>query len=245
MPATACKWYHTFMKTISVVVPAYNEEKNIDRTLATLSEAERFSKIVCVNDGSRDATEDRIKKFKKVHLINIAKNKGKGYALAEGIGRTKSELVLLLDADLTTLNKQHIEQMIDPILHSREIDVVVGYEYGKFISVFSGQRVYYRKDLLPILNELRKSKYGVEVLLNAVFRNKTVKYVQLENLGHVDKFSKFNKIVWFYNYFTQWFVMVLGQVIKYGISKEEFKTALEEQGVIISEKFKEYKASRK
>ncbi|MBI3035279.1 glycosyltransferase family 2 protein [Candidatus Woesearchaeota archaeon] len=97
---------------VSIVVPAYNEEKNIITTLNSLIKL-RYQKnrleIIVVNDGSTDNTRNLVEKFIAKNnsfdtkLIN-KKNEGKGAALNNGLAVSKGEYFVCLDADSIVTN---------------------------------------------------------------------------------------------------------------------------------------------
>lgn len=98
------------MKKISIVVPCYNEEKNInnfyEEIIKTLEKVkENYSyEIIFVNDGSNDETEIEVKKIRKtdknVILISFSRNFGKEAAIYAGLNNATGDLVALIDADL-------------------------------------------------------------------------------------------------------------------------------------------------
>ena len=94
--------------TLSLVVPAYNEEESIqtfidtiDKELATLSDR---LQIVFVNDGSRDKTrqviEEVITRDPRVTLVNLARNFGKEAAMTAGLFHARGDAVIPMDVDL-------------------------------------------------------------------------------------------------------------------------------------------------
>ncbi len=92
------------MQKLSIIIPAYNEEKHIgallDRVLNVNTERCGFSKeVVVVDDGSKDRTSDIVKTFANVKLIQ-QKNSGKGAAVQRGIQEASGDYVLVQDADL-------------------------------------------------------------------------------------------------------------------------------------------------
>lgn len=228
------------MNTISAIVPVYNEEKTIGYVLKTLVESKVFCEVICVNDGSADSSVVEIKKHKKVEFINCKINRGKGNALSLGIKKAKGDFVALIDADLSKLNDEHIKKMVAPIINESGVDVVIAYEDGEFLSLFSGSRIYKRAELLPLLKTMKTSKFGVEVLLNLAFNNRTVKYIQLHNLGHLEKIQKYETKFAVVSFLKQWFVDVLKQYLKSGITYAQFKKALDELPKYISNKSKKY-----
>ncbi len=95
---------------LSIVVPAYQEEARIRRSLETLAaflraRGEPFEVIV-VDDGSRDGTPALVEEFVRGHdgfaLARLPENRGKGAAVRAGMARTRGARVLFTDADLST-----------------------------------------------------------------------------------------------------------------------------------------------
>lgn len=93
-----------------MVVPAYNEEERLPRTLARLHEyyeAQAYTyDVIVVSDGSKDRTGQLVKEFSETHpkfsLIDYSPNHGKGYAVRTGILAATGDLILFCDADLAT-----------------------------------------------------------------------------------------------------------------------------------------------
>jgi len=88
---------------VSMIVPAYNEEKTIERTIRSLLNLDypkNKLEIIVVNDESKDNTADVVKKFKNVKLINNKhKGTGKASAVNAGIKAARGEFFGVLDAD--------------------------------------------------------------------------------------------------------------------------------------------------
>lgn len=97
------------MTTLSVVIPAYNEEDGIEEIAQrVLKVKEALTKVgvnelelLVVNDGSRDRTAEIAGNIPGVTLVSHPKNKGYGAALKTGFGKAKGELIAFLDADGT------------------------------------------------------------------------------------------------------------------------------------------------
>ncbi len=93
---------------ISVVVPLYNEELNIDylfeRLLSVLSRLDMTYEIVCVNDGSKDNTIgcliEHHHQNPKIKVVNLSRNYGKEIALSAGLDYANGNAVIPIDADL-------------------------------------------------------------------------------------------------------------------------------------------------
>ncbi len=89
--------------SISVLIPAYNEEDSIRGTIeAVLASDYPLEEIIVINDGSRDRTGDIVKemmkKYKKIKLLE-KQNSGKAASLNEGIKIAKGELIAVVDSD--------------------------------------------------------------------------------------------------------------------------------------------------
>ena len=87
---------------LEIVVPCYNEEKNIKKFFNEISYVLKdidFN-IIFVNDGSSDNTLDEIKKLDNVNYISFSRNFGKEAAIYAGLKHTKADYVILMDVDL-------------------------------------------------------------------------------------------------------------------------------------------------
>ncbi len=180
--------------SISAIVPIYNEEKTVAGVVTVLLHNPAFIEVICVNDGSTDRSLDVLAGFKdEITLIDLPENRGKGYALVAGIQAAQGELVAFFDGDLTNLSPAHIQTLLAPVLKG-EADAVLGYpKKGSMPNVFShltGERIYYKRDLHPFLEQMAQSRFGVEVLLNDLFAEKRVQKIPLENLIGLLKHEK-------------------------------------------------------
>lgn len=93
-------------RSISIIIPAYNEEKRLPATLRTVkayleAASWEFSEIVVVDDGSRDGTVEVARKA-GVRLLRNPGNRGKGYSVRHGMLDAQGDWVLFSDADLST-----------------------------------------------------------------------------------------------------------------------------------------------
>lgn len=93
---------------LSLVVPLLDEEDNVEALVSTCLEAlkhwGRPSELILVNDGSRDATGERlddcVKRSEAVRVVHLRRRFGKGAALAAGFAEARGKLIATLDADL-------------------------------------------------------------------------------------------------------------------------------------------------
>jgi glycosyltransferase involved in cell wall biosynthesis len=99
------------LHSVSIVVPAYNEESRLPATLELVvgylrARAPSFVEIVVVDDGSGDGTAALVEKWQRDHrcvrLLRNPGNRGKGFTVRHGVLEAKGEWILCTDADLST-----------------------------------------------------------------------------------------------------------------------------------------------
>ena len=169
--------------TVSALIPAYNEEKNIRQIISMLKKSTLINEIIVINDGSTDKTLQIMQSILGIQIINLKRNCGKANAIVKGLKKACGEIVVFIDADMIGLKNDSIKKLILP-LQGRSADAVIGYptqsKMDKFFKPLSGERAYFRKDLLPYLAVLKNKRWGLELYLNYLFRQKKVKIVPLQ-----------------------------------------------------------------
>lgn len=113
---------------LSVIIPAYNEEKRLASSLKATLDFLKYEKkdfeLIVVNDGSKDATAKIASKF-DVKLISYEENHGKGYAIKKGVEEAKGKYILFLDAD----NATPISEMDKLLSKLKDFDIAIGSRY--------------------------------------------------------------------------------------------------------------------
>ena len=127
----------TSIPSLAVVIPCYNEEEMLPKTLATMlslrdsmitkGKINQDSKIYLVDDGSKDKTwkilAEEAANNSALVAIKLSRNKGHQNALYAGLCTTTEDITVSIDADLQD-DPQNIEAMVDEYLKGN--DVVYG-----------------------------------------------------------------------------------------------------------------------
>lgn len=92
---------------LSIVIPCFNEAKSIkdnilNRVVPYLKYHQHDYEIIAVNDGSKDQTLDELNSIEGIKVVSYETNKGKGYAVKQGILNASKDYILFMDADLST-----------------------------------------------------------------------------------------------------------------------------------------------
>jgi dolichyl-phosphate beta-glucosyltransferase len=112
---------------ISVIIPAYNEETRISRTLKRIiryfNKKGHKHEIIVVDDGSTDSTIKVVKNLKNrnIKILKNKVNKGKGFSVRKGMLAGEGDYLLFTDADLST----PIEEL-DKFLNYTDYDIIIG-----------------------------------------------------------------------------------------------------------------------
>ena len=118
--------------SLSVIIPAFNEEAGILGTIQSCLDAEyppELVEVIAVNDGSTDATWEQIKKAKalspRLHAIDLGQNYGKRTAMAEGIRRARGDVLCFVDSD-SYIAHNALAAIVAPFADKR-VGAVVGH----------------------------------------------------------------------------------------------------------------------
>jgi dolichyl-phosphate beta-glucosyltransferase len=116
---------------LSVIVPAYNEQRRISKTLKSivsyLQEKHWSFELIVVDDGSSDATKLVVRDLRlpSLSILSYGENRGKGYAVCFGARHAQGEWILFTDAD----NSTPIDQLEKLWPFSADYPVVIGSRY--------------------------------------------------------------------------------------------------------------------
>lgn len=122
------------MKTLSIIIPVYNEEKSVTTLLDKVKDVKLIEnlrkEIIIVDDASKDNSVELLNTYKRnneslnIILVTQEKNKGKGAAIRSGINKSNGHFIIIQDADLE-YEPQEYNSLLYPILNGKA-DVVYG-----------------------------------------------------------------------------------------------------------------------
>jgi glycosyltransferase involved in cell wall biosynthesis len=159
---------------VSIIIPAYNEEDGIVTTLETLRQFFPAAEIIVVDDGSKDATADRVANFEGVRLIQHHFNRGYGGALKTGMRSSTRELIAWFDAD-NEHRADFLQEMIDRV-QDEHLAAVLG-QRPKSVSIVRGVGKYFIRLLARILRV--KSGTDLNCGLRVFKRDMIMPYLQI------------------------------------------------------------------
>ncbi|MFH1671584.1 MAG: glycosyltransferase family 2 protein [Candidatus Portnoybacteria bacterium] len=112
---------------ISIIIPAYNEEKSINEVVNDLKKHLPDQEIIVVDDNSTDQTNQILKSINNIKVITHSENQGYGAALKTGIKQAQGKYILIIDGD-GTYPAESIPQMLKYI---NDYEMVSGVRRGK------------------------------------------------------------------------------------------------------------------
>jgi len=160
---------------LSIIIPAYNEEKRIEKTLREinnyLKKQSYDSEILVVSDGSRDRTNEIVKnlretEIKNLNLIEEKENYGKGYAVRIGMLKANGKYRLFSDSDNSTPIEQiekiwpEFEKGFDIVIGSRDIKGAILDPPQKFLRRVLGKIFILVRKIIIGLWELQDTQCG-------------------------------------------------------------------------------------
>lgn len=200
---------------ISVIIPAFNEERNISFVISQAKKIENVEDIIVVDDGSGDLTAEKAADAGAT-VIRHEKNMGKGTALMTGFSAAKGDIIVFLDADLH-FEVEDLGKLIEPVIRGRADMALAKFPKAKkrggfglvkglarwgtylmtgqsFSASLSGQRAF-KREVLEYVGEI-PGGFGAEVgfLIDVLRRGFKVVEVDV-NMSHRETGRNFKDFV--------------------------------------------------
>ncbi|RJR24797.1 glycosyltransferase [Candidatus Microgenomates bacterium] len=226
------------MKTLTVIVPLYNEEKRLKKTLGYLvnyksPKSIKIEKLIFVDDGSKDKTLSLLKNFQRqysgniidqteIFLISYPLNKGRGYAVMQGVKEVNTDFGMFLDGDMSiplenlkefslfmhkgyevlvgskklpqtiSLVKRSMVREIIGTVHSKILQTVLGIKIADFTGGFKVFSYQVCRDVFP---RLTQERWGLDPEVIYVSNKLNYRIVELPvTWKHISKSSKVNLV---------------------------------------------------
>lgn len=115
---------------VSVLVPCYNEEHNVEETLvAALAQRYPHVEVIAINDGSKDGTaavlDAMATRESRLRVVHLAHNQGKAIALQAGAVAARSEYLVCIDGD-ALLDHDALAYLVAPLINNPRVGAVTG-----------------------------------------------------------------------------------------------------------------------
>jgi len=173
---------------LSVIVPAFNEEKNVPRMVEEITAAVDRLKItyevIFIDDGSRDGTFAALKEARRTHplikVIRFRKNFGQTAALSAGFDYARGEIIVTIDADLEN-DPNDIGLLLEKI--EAGYDLVSGWRKNRWKKHFFSRRLpsLTANWLISRITKVRLRDYGCTL---KAFRSDVIKNIKLYGEMH-------------------------------------------------------------
>lgn len=184
---------------ISCVVCAYNEADRIRHILDAVANHPALCEVIVVNDGSTDDTEKLLRACPNIRLISYSPNRGKTYAMAQGIAAAKGDYIMLLDADLTGVTPADVQALADPVVSGKaQVSISLrsnslALYRGLGLDFVSGERVIPRRLIAERVGTMEElPRWGGEVFINdLIIRQKlSIAVVDWPEVLNIRKYKK-------------------------------------------------------
>ncbi|OUX37585.1 MAG: hypothetical protein CBE33_02910 [Candidatus Pelagibacter sp. TMED273] len=185
--------------SISLIIPFYNEENTLEKSILQLISLNFVAEIILVNDGSNDRSLSIASKlvddYPYIKLLNNPKNLGKGNAIKEGFNHASKDIIGVFDADLEYSPKD-LKKLYE-IIKLKELDFIIG---SRFIGDETRNNIYlrtlYANKFLSFLFSLTyKNKITDIATCLKLFRKEFIKEIIIEKNGFSSEIELLAKVL--------------------------------------------------
>ena len=178
---------------ISCVICAYNEADHIASILRAVQDHPALHEVIVVDDGSTDGTAELAASFPGVRVMSYRPNRGKTYALSQGMAAASGDYLMLLDADLEGVTAADIQALAEPVIGGRA--VVSLSLRGNSLAIYramgldfvSGERLLPRRLVAPSLTAMEAlPRWGGEVFINSLIMREALSIAVVDWRGVVN-----------------------------------------------------------
>ncbi|HIQ49985.1 MAG TPA: glycosyltransferase [Nanoarchaeota archaeon] len=188
---------------VSVIIPAYNEEKYIEKTLKSVkNQSYKNIEIIVVDNNSTDKTSEIAKKY--ADKVVVEKRKGASKARNKGAKEAKGEILIFVDAD-TYLEKKCVEKIVKAFVKDKHLVCATGFVFTK--GRILHELIYALASLsVWILSYIKPQFYGIVFACRKKAFEKVKgfeeNFVTCEDLELTKKLSKIGKCKFIANAFA-------------------------------------------
>lgn len=212
------------MKKVTLVIPCFNEEKNIfpffDICKETLNNNFKYE-YVFVNDGSRDKTLESLRNLinqnptEEIIAVNFSRNFGKESAILAGLKNASGDYISLIDADMQQ-HPKYVNEMVEILENNEDLDLVAAYQKkrkeGKILTGFKS--LFY-----SLINKISDTKFEKNASDFRTFRKNVA-----ESIINLDEYHRFSKGLFSWVGFNTHFIPYEVEERKFGKSTWSFRS---------------------
>jgi glycosyltransferase involved in cell wall biosynthesis len=166
---------------ISVIIPVYNERSTVEEVIERVRQVDLPKEIIVVDDGCTDGSTEIIQasaRYPEVKVIRQERNRGKGWAIRQGLKAVTGDLVIIQDADLE-LDPEDFHALIAPLIQEGA-DVVYGSRFLRRLPHIPWKTRLVNQALAAFTNLLFGSRLTDEATAYKVFRAEVILSLPLE-----------------------------------------------------------------
>lgn len=203
---------------LSLVIPCYNEEKNVEPFIKCCINTfgnDKYIEYIFINDGSKDNTfleiKNIIEKYDSLNIvgINFSRNFGKEAAMLAGLKKSTGEYTALIDADLQQ-HPKYVKQMLEYIEEHNEYDCITCYQEKRKENKFI---IWLKEKFYSLINKISDIPFYKNASDFRLFNRKV-----LSSVLDMTEYYRFSKGIFSYVGFNTYYMPYEVNERKYGKS---------------------------